>query len=344
MENDAVIKINERLQTVATISEKKVTLSVELLSKNAWENSLMTYIDEVPFQYIGKGEQCIIKTRLALADNKSKKASVVLMEEPENHLTHTRLNQLIDTISEQFDERQIIITTHSSFVANKLGIDKLTLLSNNGYRTRISNLTTETHDFFKKLPGYDSLRLVLSSKTILVEGSSDELVVQKAYMDAHNGKLPIEDGIDVISVGTSFLRFLEIAKNLKKRVAVITDNDGDITALEKKYNDYVGNNQKENILISFDKINHTPNSPMKDYNYNTLENVMLLKNDRNTLNTVFGKSYDSDDNLRRYMKINKTECALAIFETKTKISYPDYIKEAIAYVCEQAGYSCRRIR
>jgi len=37
--------------------------------------------------------------------------------------------------------------------------------------------------------------------------------------------LPIEDGIDVISVGTSFLRFLELAEKVEKKIAVITDND-----------------------------------------------------------------------------------------------------------------------
>ena len=84
----------------------------------------------------------------------------------------------------------------------------------------------------------------------MVEGPSDELVVQRAYRDVNSGRLPIEDGIDVISVGTSVLRFLELANKLEKNVAVITDNDGNIEALTKKYKDYLGENQKENILIS----------------------------------------------------------------------------------------------
>ena len=303
----------------------------------------LRYIDEVPFQYIGKGEQCIIKTKLALADKKAQKASVMLMEEPENHLTHTRLNQLIDDILERCDGRQIIISTHSSFVANKLGIDNLILLSSGGHRAKFRDLTDETRDFFKRLAGFDTLRLVLSQRTILVEGASDELVVQRAYMDAHNRKLPIEEGIDVISVGTSFLRFLEIADKIQKRVAVITDNDGNIAALEKKYKNYIGNDLKENILISFDKNDYTPEPSIKDYNYNTLENVLLHANNMKTLNALFGTSYRSEDNLRGYMKDHKTKCALAIFDSKSEIAYPDYIKEAIAHVCEQADYSCRRI-
>ncbi|GHV56154.1 ATP-dependent endonuclease [Deltaproteobacteria bacterium] len=344
MEDGSVKAINEKLQAGASISDKKVALSVELLSKNAWENSLMTYIDEVPFQYIGKGEQCIIKTKLALADKKAKNASVILMEEPENHLTHTRLSQLIESISKQCGRQQIIISTHSSFVANKLGINNLILLGDGRCHAKVSDLTDGTRNFFKKLSGYDTLRLILSKKTILVEGDSDELIVQRAYMDMHNGKLPIEDGIDVISVGTSFLRFLEIADKLKKRVAVVTDNDGNIDALNKKYKDYIGDNKNDHIFISFDKSDHTPNddSRIVTYNYNTLENLLLSVNSLKDLNAVFSTLHESDDKLRTYMKSHKTECALAIFEFENKINYPDYILEAIKHVCEQTDCGCRR--
>ena len=120
MQDQSVQDINQKIQAAATITDKKIGLSVELLSKNAWESSLITYLDEVPFHYIGKGEQCIIKTRLALSDKKAKKASIILMEEPENHLTHSRLNELLNIIKTECQDRQVVISTHSSFVANKL--------------------------------------------------------------------------------------------------------------------------------------------------------------------------------------------------------------------------------
>ena len=67
---------------------------------------------------------------------------------------------------------------------------------------------------------------------ILVEGDSDELVVQRAYMDIHNGRLPIQDGIDVMTVGgVTFKRYLEIAQILQKETAVVTDNDGNIESV-----------------------------------------------------------------------------------------------------------------
>jgi putative ATP-dependent endonuclease of OLD family len=211
MADDSIKKINKKIEEATKISDKKVEISVELSSKNAWENSLMTYLDDIPFHYVGKGEQCIIKTKLALSHKKAKEANIILLEEPENHLSHAKLNQLILDIKSHSSDKQILISTHSSFVSNKLGLEHLILL-NNKKTIRLNDLSLETKLFFEKLSGYDTLRMILCKKAILVEGDSDELVVQRAFMDANNGLLPIENGIDVISVGTSFLRFLEVAE------------------------------------------------------------------------------------------------------------------------------------
>jgi putative ATP-dependent endonuclease of OLD family len=201
----------------------------------------MTYFDNVPFHHIGKGEQCIVKTNLALSHNKSQEANILLLEEPENHLSHTKLNQLIHGIKSGDNDKQIIISTHSSFVANKLGLKNLILLNNNE-TVKLDDLQESTKSFFERLSGYDTLRLILCQKAILVEGDSDELIIQKAFRVNNSDKLPIESGVDVISVGTSFLRFLEIAKKIKKPVVVVTDNDGNPVALKQKYTDYLGEN------------------------------------------------------------------------------------------------------
>ncbi len=317
--------INDRITKAAKISQKAVSISVDLSSQTAWESSLMTYIDLIPFQYIGKGEQCIIKTKLALSAKKSTEATVILLEEPENHLSHARLNELMADLTDQHGQKQIIISTHSSFVANKLGLDHLIVLRD-GKVARISELAAS--DFFKKLAGYDTLRLALARRAILVEGDSDELVVQRAYMDANGGKLPIQDGIDVISVGTAFLRFLELADKLKIPVAVVTDNDGDTAAVEKKYATY---DSVDTVKICFDAVVDAGPLKIKDkpYNYNTLEPKILKANNLEILKGILNASADTDDELRIYMRANKTDTALAIFKSKTAITYPDYIIKAI---------------
>ena len=329
-EDESIKKINNKISTLPSLENKKINLAVDLGNKSTWEGSLITQLEEIPFGYIGKGMQCIVKTELALSNNKVKKAQVILLEEPESHLSFSSLNELLYSIKQKYNEKQIIISTHSSFVANKLGLENLILL-NNGNVAKITGL--DSSDFFKKMAGYDTLRLILCKKAILVEGDSDELVVQKAYMNQNNGKLPIYDQVDVISVGTSFLRFLEIAEKLDLEVAVVTDNDGSVDSIEKKYDNYIGLNKKSNIKICYDNIVDKGDLCIGDnkFNYNTLEPKLLKANDNNIslFEEILGKNFTTIDDLYKYMKNNKTDVALAIFNTKKDVKFPDYILEAI---------------
>lgn len=329
---DASIQaINERISRESSIIDGTVSLSVDLGTKNAWENSLVTQLNDIPFGYIGKGAQCVLKTELALTHKQAQNAQIILLEEHESHLSFSKLNQLVSAIERKYGDKQIIISTHSSYVANKLGLENLLLLENHQV-TKISDL--QAAHFFKKIAGYFTLRMILCKKAILVEGDSDELIVQKAYMKMHNGKLPIQDQIDVISVGISFLRFLELADALNITVAVVTDNDGDINAIENKYSNYLGENQKSNIKICYDKTVDSGELKIgnKPYNYNTLEPKLIKANSDNLIlfNALFGTSYTELDDLRKYMKHNKTECALAVYDSDIDIVFPEYILEAIA--------------
>ena len=320
-EEEAVKIINEKIQTAIDISDKKIKLSVDMSTKDAWENSLTTYIEDIPFHHMGKGEQCIIKTKLALSHKKATEANIILLEEPENHLSHTKLNQLIKYIKESNDNKQVIISTHNSYVANKLGLNDLILL-NEQKTTSLSSLDSDTKEFFEKLSGYDTLRLILCKKAILVEGDSDELVVQKAYMKKNSGRLPIEDEIDVISVGTSFLRFLEIAEKVGQPVTVVTDNDKDYeNKVKKKYEGYSG---CPTIKICADSNNQL----------NTLEPqiVEANKGQLDTLRRALGideEKYPDENSIVKYMTNNKTKCSLKLFETTEDIIFPQYIIDAI---------------
>jgi putative ATP-dependent endonuclease of OLD family len=329
MDNVSIVKINEKIDKTLEFDDRKIELSVELLSKSAWEGSLVTYIDDVPFHHLGQGQQSIAKTQLALKNQRAKKSNLILIEEPENHLSHSNLNRLLAIIESMRKERQVLITTHSNFVANKLGLDTLLLLHKQNI-LHLNTLQESTNYFFKKLSGYDTLRFILSKKSILVEGDSDELIIQRAYIDKY-GKLPIHNSIDVISVGTSFLRFLEIAELIDLKVTVVTDNDGDIDAIKKKYDLYLGENKKENIIICFDNTIDSGDLVIgeKKFKYNTLEPKIVKENGLELMNNILDLTYKEIDDLHKYMKSSKTDCAIKIFESKIKIKYPQYIVEAI---------------
>lgn len=326
MENKSILDINSQINKNANISGKNVQISVDLATQNAWENSLMTYIDDIPFQNIGKGEQSVVKTNLALSHKKSQAARVILLEEPENNLSHSKLNELMLNISAGIIGKQVVVSTHSSFVANKLDLDNLVFI-NDTKSIRLAQLSSDTRNFFKKLPGYNTLRLILCKKAILVEGDSDELIVQKAYMKNNGGKLPIHNGIDVISVGTSFLRFLEIAQKINLNVTVVTDNDGNVSALQDKYSDYLSEKKKDNIKICFEK--EIEEGDIEGFNYNTLEPLMLKMNGKEALEKIIDKYFKDETEMLKHMHNNKTSCALKIFDSSLDIQFPQYILEAI---------------
>lgn len=317
-EEESIKNINKKLkEEKGNISDKELTVSIDVSSKSSWEMNLTSYLDEIPFQFIGNGDQNILKILLAL-ERKADTTDIILIEEPENHLSYTKMSNLINRISEKFGDKQIIITTHSTFVLNKLGIDKVILLNSNKETAILKDLSPDTQKYFKKLPGYDTLRLLIAEKSILVEGPSDELIVQKAYKQKYN-KIPIDDGIDVISVrGLSFKRFLEIAVILKKDTKVITDNDGDyVNKVEEKYKDYIN---IPTIEICYDE----------DIDYPTLEPQIVKVNDLETLNKIFGQKITDKVNMIEYMLNYKTECALKLFETEIEFKIPEYITNAIS--------------
>ena len=325
-EAEAVKAINEKIKTKSNISNKSLSISVNLATHNSWQTSLMTYLDEIPFHQAGKGEQCIVKTNLALGHKKSQEANLILLEEPENHLSHTRLNQLLANIGSKCQDKQIIVSTHSSFVANKLGIENLIFL-NEQQSSRFTDLADDTCEFFKKLPGYQTLRLLLCRKAVLVEGPSDELIFQEAYMKANDGRLPIEDGVDVISVGLSFKRFLEIAKTVDQPVAVVTDNDRDYTNnITNKYKDF---DSVSCISVFADDRNglRTLEPQFVDANKDNLSALCVtIKIDNN--------NYDTEDKIAVYMTAHKTEWALHVFESNMDLVFPQYITNAVGWCNE----------
>jgi putative ATP-dependent endonuclease of the OLD family len=314
--NPAITAINEKLKSEpGDVSDRELTLGVDISQRASWESTLVPHLDDLPFTFVGKGEQSSLKILLAL-NRRVDNAHIILVEEPENHLSFARMNSLVAKILKKCADRQVLVTTHSSYVLNKLGLEQLALVTSGG-GLRVSGLTPATQDYFRKLPGYDTLRLVLAKRAILVEGPSDELIVQRAYRDAH-GVLPIEHGIDVISVGLSFRRFLELAAPLQRRTAVVTDNDGkDPAAVAASYADFTAED-----FISV----HVGGAD----GGRTLEPQLLAANDRATLNAIFGKAFATDDELREWMQEHKTTGALAIFESDTTIKMPEYIRDAVA--------------
>jgi putative ATP-dependent endonuclease of OLD family len=296
----------------------RVALAMDHSSRTSWDSSVVPHVDDIPFLLAGQGQQAVTKIVLAMRRH-ANAAGAVMIEEPENHLSHSNLNVLLDRIDTlSHDEQQVFVATHSSFVLNRLGLDRLRLVSD-GHVRPFCELSKDTVDYFRKLPGFDTLRLVLAQRIVLVEGPSDELLFERFYSDRWSRR-PIDDGIDVFSMrGLSQRRFLELAKLVGKRCVILSDNDGRSQSELEETRTELGDLLNEDRVILF-------GDPARG---RTLEPQVLNVNNADTLRTIFETRRA---NLETWMGNNKTDAALKIYSSSTAIVPPSYFTEALEFV------------
>lgn len=322
-ENQVVKELNEKLKQRSDFKGKALSFNLKEKGVDDWREHLAITLDEIPLGYLGVGTQNMFKVEMFLSAHST--VDMLIMEEPENNLSYANMSILISKLSINDescnDTKQVFLSTHSSFVANKLGLQHIYLVANKEVKS-FSAMKKETHDYFTKLPGYNTLRVLLAPKVILVEGSADELIVQKAYHDRF-GKLPIEDGIDVISIGgIAFEHYCELANLIKKPLVIVTDNDGDVANVQARYGKY----QDVTLCVELDNKLTTLEPSILNANNKTFEGFKTIVYKRND------GSAKNKDEILEFMKKNKTEWALRVFENKGEINYPDYIVKAITAV------------
>ena len=76
------------------------------------ESVVSVFEEAIPLENRGRGMENLIKTKIALERNS--KVDVILIEEPENHLSFSTLNKMLNEVSRNKDSSQIILTTHRS--------------------------------------------------------------------------------------------------------------------------------------------------------------------------------------------------------------------------------------
>ncbi|UGT64412.1 ATP-dependent nuclease [Nocardia asteroides] len=298
--------------------DRPIGLHMDQSAGSSWANNIVPQVSDVPFAMAGQGQQAAIKVALAM-NRSTEKTAFVLVEEPENHLSYTSLTKLVSRIDDLARGRQVFLTTHSSYVLNRLGLDKLVLL-HRGVRASFRDLRPDTVKYFKRLSGYNTLRHVLADKVVLVEGPTDEMVFQRAFRDSHGGKSPIELGIDVVSTaGLAFARGLELCAALDRRVAVVRDNDG-------KNPDHWRAPLKAWLKSEVREVFIGNPGDGK-----TLEPQFLNINDEKALRELFEVSDDSKTTLD-WMTGNKTEWGLMLAESNLAVKYPQYLMDAIDFI------------
>lgn len=272
--------------------------------------------DNIEIDNLGVGMQCFIRTSFAL----SKKANldVVLLEEPENHLSHLNMKKLIEQISQETGS-QVFIATHSSYICSRLDLRKAILFGAASEKPlSLNDIPSETAEFFMKAPQNSLLEFIQSPRNILVEGDAEYMLLAPFYRNATNEN--VEDGtVSIISVGgLSFPRYLDVAKKLKNRVAVITDNDGDpASARLQRYREYAS---ADHISIFCDS----------DAARNTFE-VCVYQDNRDYCEAALSAERKKLS-VQEYMLKNKSDAAFKLASVEPeKLVPPDYVKDAISW-------------
>lgn len=294
--------------------------AVKSSSKTNLETDLTIVEDDIGIDNKGRGRQCFIKTEFALQKGEAD-LDLVLLEEPENHLSHANLNKLLAKINSS-EKKQLFIATHSNLLSARLDLRKSILLNSASTTPALlKNLDEDTANYFIKAPDNNILQMILSKKVILVEGDAEYLLMDAFFENVTSGKL-INSDVHVISVGgIRFPRYLQVAKLLKIRTAVITDNDHDIEKnVTNKYEDY---KDVDHIEIYCDP----------DEKIHTFE-VALYQENSKTCDALFGKRLKSNS-VPEYMQEHKTDVALRLLKSQgSSLAPPQYITNAIRWINE----------
>lgn len=286
-----------------------------------FSNINIGYGNEFLFQKgLGKRNLILMLLLFSNYNNSERKYNLMCIEEPEAHLCINNLNIVLSFIEKNtLDENkflQVIISTHNSKTINKLKFNNVVLLKqNNAVAFDEDDSLTR---YLAKRPNFDILKILFANKIILVEGATEEMLI--------NTLIELDDNlindIEVIAIGQKgFRSFLDIWKKINigsnKKIGVVRDYDNQENA-KKEHDSY---NDNKNIFVRT-----TKGYTLEDDLVNTANNKDILS-----------KLFDTSDPIK-YMKNNKTESMLELCNrmllpnddaNKITITVPEHIKEIL---------------
>lgn len=291
--------------------------SVSYGGKAGLEANLDITEDGIPVRHRGKGRQCFIKTEFALRRREENgELHALLLEETENHLSHVNMKKLVSQLAAE-RRTQLFVATHSSHISSRIDLRNAILLGD-GCPVMLKHLSDETAHFFMKAPDNNVLEFALARKVILVEGDAEFILIE-AFYKSLTGKLPEDDGVHVIAIGgTSFRRYLELARLLGNRVAALRDNDG---------------NFQQNCVERYATVLSQDTRVFADDNDTRSTFEISLYQDNAALCETTFSGPRRRLTVQEYMLASKAEAAFSLLHGHgDTLSVPAYIREAIEWI------------
>lgn len=288
--------------------------------KNILSNITLGYGNEYLYQK-GLGQRNLIYILLFFQHFKDNKSNFTIncIEEPEAHLSTNNLNFIIDYINKSVVNSetlfQAIITSHKPEVINKLQFNNVIALSGNRC-VPFNNVEKEIINYLSKRPNFDVLKLLFSNRIILVEGTTEEMLINTFL--AKSNEL---NNIDVLSIGQKgFKIFLNLWIILNsesdKKIGIIRDYDNQENA-KAEHSNY------DNAKTIF--VRTTENYTLEDDLVKTSNNCKAIA-DFFTLNNEEAEVINF---LKDRKANNMLELCYGIQDKKVNIELPIHIKQIL---------------
>jgi hypothetical protein len=143
--------------------------------------SLLLHFEDIPVAYQGSGLRSLLSILAALTDTGLR---AILIDEPELSLEPSVQRRLRDLLIEAFQSRQILIATHSHLFLNRSDPSSNLIVQNSGGSVSVSPVLSEErlYDITFELLGNSLEDMFLPGNFLVVEGASDQIIVEKIRM------------------------------------------------------------------------------------------------------------------------------------------------------------------
>lgn len=291
--------------------------------KDIIENITLSYGNDMLFQRgLGTRNLIFLLTLYSYFLNDIlKRFNLVCIEEPESHLDINNLIIAIEFFRKaqgRNSRTQLVISTHSNQIMNKLELQNITLLLENEGAIDLANVDSELVYYLAKRENFDTLNMFYASKLILVEGATEEIYINSLLQ--RDSSL---NSIRVISIGQKgFKSFINLWISLHER------NSSDKLGIARDYDNQDNAKQEHEAFNS--NVIMVKTSKEKEFE----EDFVNESNNLAQLNKVFGKKFKKAE-MYTFMigdKLNNIIAVCRAIDKGTEFSIPGYISKLLEWM------------
>ena len=294
--------------------------------KNIFTNITIGYGEDYLFQKgLGTRNFLLLMILFSYYYAQQKSFNVIGVEEPESHLCVNHFNLYLDFMMKSAEKQsslsQIIVTSHNPKIVNKLKLNNVLVFANDRI-VDFSQVDKTLVNYLAKRPNFDTLKLLFTKRIILVEGPTEEMLINALLSRITQ---TISD-VEVYAVGhKGFKRYMDIWLKLNKgngkvKMGVIRDFDNQPNA---KMDHDAYENENNNIMV-------------RTTSGYTLEDDLVAAETNCEILSSFYKIANDPTIVTPYLKEKKAEnmleLSMEITDNILNLKAPQHIKEVVEWI------------